>query len=331
MIVDCALYRHGRRTESAQATPEGFAAAYAEAQADPDTFVWMGLFEPTAEEFASVSAELRLHPLAVEDALKAHQRPKLEVYESSLFLVLKPVRYDESGDTVEVSEIGVFTGASFVLTVRHGRANPLGSVRARMEKSPEILRQGPTAVMYAVCDAVVDHYLGVADSLHEDLENLEARVFSPQSGYDQRTAAEIYAFKRQTLEFRRASGGLQEPMKRLAGAGVPYVHEGSQVFFRDVSDHLTRVTEHVDSIDRLVTDVLSAHLAQTGVRQNDDMRRISAYAAMAAVPTVVGAVYGMNFHHMPELGWTLGYPAALLVMVSAVSGLYVFFKRRDWL
>ncbi|MEV6103631.1 magnesium and cobalt transport protein CorA [Streptomyces sp. NPDC051940] len=327
MIVDCALYRGGQREKSAA----DFATLLAEARADEEAFVWMGLFEPEESEFAAITSELGLHPLAVEDAVSAHQRPKLEVYPECLFLVLKPVLYDEPSDTLTLYEIAVFVGDSFVLTVRHGAANPLGTVRSRMERTPDVLRHGPTAVMYAVCDAVVDNYLDVAEELHLDLEGLEAEVFDPGSGRSRGTVARIYGFKRQTLDFRRATGALADPMRRLAGAGVPFVHQYSQPFFRDVSDHLTRVNEHVEGIDRLLGDILSAQLAQMGVQQNDDMRKISAYAAMAAVPTVIGGVYGMNFDHMPELHWMYSYPVVLLVMFSAVFSLYRWFKRKEWL
>ncbi|MFH8368207.1 magnesium and cobalt transport protein CorA [Streptomyces sp. NPDC018031] len=327
VIVDCAVYRDGHREDC----PADFSGALGQARAAGDAFLWIGLHEPTEEEFARVAGEFRLHPLAVEDALKAHQRPKLEVYDDSLFLVLKPVRYTERDSTVTTGELMVFVGDSFVVTVRHGEANPLRTVRDQLEHAPEVLRQGPTAVMYAVSDAVVDHYLEVAEALHTDLETLEAEVFSPERGPGGRTARRIYAFKRQVLEFRRATGPLAEPMARLAGAGVPFVHAGSQPFFRDVGDHLTRTNEQVDGLDRLMSDVLAAHLAQTGVRQNDDMRKISAWAAMVAVPTMIAGVYGMNFAHMPELGQVWGYPVAVGLMAGIVLGLYRFFKRRGWL
>ncbi|MFC7217911.1 magnesium/cobalt transporter CorA [Streptomyces polyrhachis] len=327
MIVDCALYTDGRRQESAEAFP----SLLARARADKDSFVWLGLHEPDEKEFATVTHELGLHPLAAEDAVSAHERPKLESYPGMLFLVLKPVLYDHATDDLSTYEIAVFLGDSYVLTVRHGAANPLGEVRRRLEQAPPVLRHGPTAVMYAVCDAVVDNYLAVADDMHIDLEELEAEVFDPDSPKSRRTVTRIYHFKRQTLEFRRAAAPLADPMRRLANGGVPFVHEDDQPFFRDVSDHLTRVIEHVEGIDRLLSDILSAQLAQMGVQQNDDMRKISAYAAMAAVPTLIGAVYGMNFDHMPELHWEFGYPLVLLVMGLAVFGLYRLFKRNKWL
>ncbi|MFH8572093.1 magnesium/cobalt transporter CorA [Streptomyces sp. NPDC017993] len=327
VIVDCAIYRDGRRTEG----PKDLSVALDEARAEGNSFLWLGMHEPTQEEFDRVSSQFGLHPLAVEDALKAHQRPKLEVYDDSLFVVLKPVTYDDAADTVTASELMLFLGDSFVVTVRHGEASPLRAVRLRLEQQPKILRHGPTAVLYAVSDAVVDHYIEVAAELQLDLEELEAEVFAPVRSDTRNTAAAIYAFKREILEFRRATGPLAEPMARLQNPGVPFVHEKARPFFRDVDDHLTRANESVEGLDRLLSDILSAHLAQMGVRQNDDMRKISSWAALAAVPTLIAGIYGMNFEHMPELRWSLGYPAILLVMVSLEVWLYRQFKRRGWL
>ncbi|MFF8556150.1 magnesium/cobalt transporter CorA [Streptomyces sp. NPDC015501] len=328
VIVDCAIYRDGRRTDR----PEDFSDALDEARASHDAFLWIGLHEPTEAEFDLVRAEFGLHPLAVEDALRAHQRPKLEVYDDSLFAVLKPVVYEPESDEVSADELMVFIGDAFVVTVRHGEGAPLAAVRRRLEAEPEVLKHGPTSVLYAVSDAVVDHYLDVAGELQVDLEELETEVFAPSgSGDSKNTAARIYTFKRQVLEFRRAAGPLTGPMTRLAGAGVPFVHEDAQPFFRDVADHLTRANEQVEGLDRLLSDILSAHLAQMGVRQNDDMRKISAWAAMAAVPTMVAGVYGMNFDHMPELHWPWTYPAVVGLMGVAVVGLHRLFKRRGWL
>ncbi|MFD4630489.1 magnesium/cobalt transporter CorA [Streptomyces sp. NPDC058284] len=333
MIVDCAIYREGRRTQG----PEDFSAALDEARASREAFVWIGLHEPTEDEFDKVSQEFGLHALAVEDALKAHQRPKLEVYDDSLFMVLKPVVYEQDSDTVSSGEVMIFMGDSFVVTVRHGEGAPLGAVRHRLEADPDVLRHGPTSVLYSIADASVDHYLEVADELQADLEVLEAEVFSPDGGSSSRnTASRIYTFKRQILEFRRATGPLALPVARLSGAGpfgpsVPFVDETAQPFFRDVNDHLTRVNESVEGLDRLVSDILNAHLAQMSVRQNDDMRKISAWAAMAAVPTMIAGIYGMNFDHMPELHWVWTYPAVILLMAGMEVVLYRMFKRRGWL
>ncbi|MGW2617426.1 magnesium/cobalt transporter CorA [Streptomyces sp. NPDC001500] len=331
MIVDCAIYREGRRMEG----PEDFSDAVDEARAGGG-FVWVGLHEPTEKEFELVTREFGLHPLAVEDALKAHQRPKLEVYDDSLFLVFKPVVYEPKSDTVSSGEVMVFLGDSFVVTVRHGEGAPLAAVRHRLEHERKLLAKGPTAVVYAIADATVDHYLDVATELQTDLEELEAEVFSPDGGGSRHTASRIYTFKRQILEFRRATGPLGPPLTRLAGVsasgpGVPFVNDKARPFFRDVSDHLMRVNESVEGLDRLVTDILSAHLAQMSVRQNDDMRKISAWAAMAAVPTMIAGIYGMNFEHMPELHWVWSYPAVIVLMGVLELLLFRLFKRRGWL
>ncbi|MFF9120906.1 magnesium/cobalt transporter CorA [Streptomyces massasporeus] len=331
MIVDCAIYRDGQRTEG----PEDLSDALGEART-AGGFVWIGLHEPTEAEFDRVTREFGLHPLAVEDALKAHQRPKLEVYDDSLFVVLKPVAYEPQSDTVSSGEIMIFLGEGFVVTVRHGEGAPLKAVRQRLELEPELLGKGPTAVLYAVADATVDHYLDVATELQTDLEGLEAEVFSPDGGGSRNTASRIYDFKRQVLEFRRATGPLAPPMSRLAGTAstgmtVPFVDDRARPFFRDVSDHLTRVNESVENLDRLVSDILSAHLAQMSVRQNDDMRKISAWAAMAAIPTMLAGIYGMNFEHMPELRWVWSYPALIALMAVLEIMVFRLFKRRGWL
>ncbi|MDH6216918.1 magnesium/cobalt transporter CorA [Streptomyces pseudovenezuelae] len=331
MIVDCGIYRDGQRTDG----PADFSDALAEARARGG-FVWIGLHEPSEQEFELVTQEFGLHPLAVEDALTAHQRPKLEVYDDSLFLVLKPVVYEQESDRVSSGEVMVFLGDSFVVTVRHGEGSPLKAVRQRLEREPEMLHKGPTAVLYAIADDVVDHYLDVATELQTDLEELEAEVFSPDRGGSRNTASRIYTFKRQVLEFRRATGPLALPLTRLAGFGqsglsVPFVNEKARPFFRDVNDHLTRVNESVEGLDRLVSDVLSAHLAQMSVRQNDDMRKISSWAAMAAVPTMIAGIYGMNFDHMPELHWMWGYPGVIALMAALEVVLYRQFKKQGWL
>lgn len=332
MIIDCAVYRDGRRTEG----PEDLSDALAEARASSDTFLWIGLHEPTETEFELVTQEFGLHPLAVEDALNAHQRPKLEVYDDSLFVVLKPVSYDSDSDIVSTGELMIFLGDSFVVTVRHGENMPLASIRRHLEEQPEMLRHGPTGVLYSIADSNVDRYVDVATELQNDLEELETEVFSPSGGGSRHTASRIYTFKRQVQEFRRATVPLGPPLSRLAGqaaygAPVPFVQEKSRPFFRDVNDHLIRVNESVEALDRLVSDVLSAHLAQMSVRQNDDMRKISAWAAMAAVPTMIAGIYGMNFEHMPELRWMWSYPAVILLMAALEVVLYRMFKRRGWL
>lgn len=325
VIVDCALYDGGRRTPG---SVDDLAGALATARGTDAGFVWLGLHEPTEDELARVSDALGLHPLAVEDAVKAHQRPKLERYEDSLFVVLKTLRYLEATSDIESGDVMLFCGDSFVVTVRHGQGNPLGGVRQRLDTSPDLLVCGPSAVLYAVCDAVVDTYTVIAAEVEQDLEEVEVAVFSGERGNH---AARIYALKREVLEFRRAALPLSTPMQRLAGGAVPSVHEGTRELFRDVTDHVLRVVEQVESADRLLTDILNANLAQVSVRQNDDMRRISAWVAIVAVPTLVAGVYGMNFRYMPELDHRWGYPLTLLGMGVACAVLYRLLRRSGWL
>lgn len=323
MIVDCALYRDGQRTEGGTHWRE----LRAKANADGD-FVWIGMHEPTTEEVQEVAEVFGLHSLAVEDAVKAHQRPKLERFEDMVFLVLKTLWYVDEDDAVETGEIAIFVGADFVVTVRHGQGNELHSAREELETSRRVLSHGPGGVLYAVIDRVVDEYLDVVDELIVDVDEIEASVFSDDRTHD---SARIYVLKRELAEVRRAVLPLREPLVRLASGDVPTVTDQAAPFFRDVEDHLARAAETVDSLDALLSTAFDAYLAQISVQQNDDMRKISAGAALVVVPTLIAGVYGMNFQHMPELGWTFGYPFALGLMASAAAGLWVLFKKSGWL
>jgi magnesium transporter len=242
--------------------------------------------------------------------------------------VLKTVGYDEETQQVELGDVMLFLGDSFIVSVRHGRARALSDIRRRLEIESDLLECGPAAVLYAVSDAVVDDYSTIAFAVEEDIDEVEERVFSLERTND---AARIYNLKREVIEFRRAVRPLVEPMSRLSTGQVQMVHERLHPFFRDVADHAVRVAEQVDGFDDLLGSVLSANLAQVGVQQNSDMRRISAWVAIAAVPTAIAGIYGMNFDHMPELRWTFGYPAALLLMAVICAGLYRGFKRSGWL
>ncbi len=324
MIVDSALYHHGTR----EVTEESWSHVLASARTQNGSFMWVGLLDPTPEELDRVKVEFGLHKLAVEDALKAHQRPKLEEYDDSLFLVIKTVRYDEDSQQIELGDVMLFVGDSFVVSVRHGRGRALTEVRKRLEAHKEILDCGPSAVMYAVVDRIVDDYTAIAVEVEQDIEEVEERVFSPERTND---AARIYNLKREVVEFRRAVLPLVDPMAKLAAGAVPHVHERMQPFFRDVADHAIRVSEQVQGFDDLLTSVLNANLAQVSVQQNEDMRRISAWVAIAAVPTGIAGIYGMNFDHMPELRWELGYPAVLLLMSVICLALFRGFKRSGWL
>lgn len=323
MIVDCALYRDGQRTEGGTHWRE----LRAKADADGD-FVWIGMHEPSKDEVLEVAEVFGLHPLAVEDAVKAHQRPKLERFEDMVFLVLKTLWYVDEDDAVETGEIAIFVGADFVVTVRHGQGNELHSAREELETSRKVLNHGPGGVLYAVIDRVVDEYLDVVDELVVDVDEIEASVFSDNRTHD---SARIYVLKRELAEVRRAVLPLREPLVRLAGGAVPIVTDQAAPFFRDVGDHLARAAETVDSLDALLSTAFDAYLAQISVQQNDDMRKISAGAALVVVPTLIAGVYGMNFEHMPELGWSYGYPFALGLMAAAAGGLWVLFKKSGWL
>ncbi|MEA3216807.1 MAG: magnesium transporter [Acidimicrobiia bacterium] len=322
MIVDCAIYEAGRRVREPFTADEALKLARA-----GHGFAWIGLYEPTAEEFASTARAFDLHPLAVEDAINAHQRPKLERYGDSLFAVFKPARYVDSKEVVEIGQIMVFLGADFVVTVRHGLSGALSDVRSRLEADPERLLWGPGSVLHAVADKVVDDYLVVLRGLDEDIDQIEHDVFSgPRATHAER----IFSLKREVLEFRRAVEPLEQPLAELS-LGVKPVDERAEDYFRDVHDHLLRVHEHLTAYATLLDSALHANVAQVGMRQNEDMRKISAWVAIIALPTMIAGIYGMNFEHMPELSWQLGYPVVLSFMALSSFLLYLNFKRRDWL
>jgi magnesium transporter len=316
VIVDSAVYEDGRRTDG---TAEG---------RGPGSFIWIGLYEPTEEEFESLTREFDLPALAVEDAIHAHQRPKLEVYGEMLFLVLKTARYVDPEEVVQIGELLVFCGPDFLITVRHGEAGSLHGARLALEADPERMRCGPSAALHAILDSVVDDYTPALDGLQNDIDEVEEELFSGGRGH---MAERIYRLQRETLQFRRAVAPLVDPVDRLARGQYPHVHEGVRDYYRDVQDHLIRARELLDGMRDLLSGSLQANLAQVGVRQNEDMRRISAWVAIIAVPTAIAGIYGMNFEHMPELRLEYGYPAALLLMAVICTALYRGFKRAGWL
>ena len=326
MIVDQAVYRHGKRQACGDLSDELEAL-----RAGPDSsgFLWIGLKDPTDAEFGLVNDELHLHPLAVEDAVKGNQRAKVELYDNTVFVVLKTLRYLEETSDIETGEVMVFVGDRFVVTVRKGEANPLVDVRRKLEAHPEQLQHGEIAVLHAVMDSIVDNYLYIDRELQVDLDEIEERVFSGARDVD---SSSIYRLKREVLEFRRAAVPLAGPLNLLHdGSRSPISDKEIRLLLRDVADHLLKVIDHVESYDRLLTDVLNAHLAQISVQQNSDMRKISAWVAIAAVPTMVAGIYGMNFEHMPELKQEWGYYAVLAVMGVACLSLYRAFRRSGWL
>jgi magnesium transporter len=328
-VVDCGLYIDGVR----QPGTRHYAEAFAEAQRTGDGFVWLGVHEPTAEEFAEIAETFGLHPLAVEDAVKAHQRPKLERYSDMTFVVLKTARYcehDELTDTSEVVETGdvmLFIGAEYIVSVRHKDACRLTGVRAVLEERSDLLRHGPWAVFHGITDNIVDRYEEVVQAIEDDIDEVENGVFS-RNATDVRR---IYHLRRELLEFKRAVVPLGRPLEMLVSGQVPSVPLEIQRYIRDVADHQQRVTDSVAAFDDLLTSILQADLAQIGIQQNNDMRKISSWVAIAAVPTMIAGIYGMNFEHMPELRWRYGYLFVLLLMATVCGALYRAFRRSGWL
>ncbi len=323
MIVDCAVYRDGKRQAGDLSVSEASHACRQDG-----SFVWLGLHEPSPEEFAEVTKEFGLHPLAVEDAVKAHQRPKLEAYDETLLLVLKPVSYIDPDEVVDIGEIALFVNPEFLISVRHGRPSPLKQVRERLEGEPDLAARGPGAVLYAIVDRIVDDYEPVVDGLTVDIQEVEEQVFSP-SRYN--PAERIYYLEREVLGFRRAVEPLAPAVGRLATQTYRGINEDLAPYFRDAHDHLLRVNGQLDQFRDLLSTALGANLTQINVRQNEDMRKITAWVAIAAVPTAVAGIYGMNFDHMPELRWEYGYPAVLAVIALVCAFLYTRFRRAGWL
>ncbi len=337
-LVDSAIYSDGQRV----ASPQSLADTYRELRERPGSMAWIGLYRPTEQEIASLAGEFGLHELAVEDAIHAHQRPKLERYEDVLFVVLRAARYIDSREEVEFGEVHVFLGRDFVITVRHSEAPDLAEVRRRMEATPELLGRGPEAVLYAILDQVVDGYAPVVAGVENDVDQIEVQVF----GGDPAVSKRIYELSREVIEFQRATHPLAGVLAALTAGFVKYgIDAELQRHLRDVADHLTRVVERVDEQRQLLASILTVNatlvgqqqneemkaLTQASYTQNEEIKRISAWAAILFAPTLIGTVYGMNFDQMPELRWLLGYPFALGLMFVVCVLLYQLFKRRGWL
>lgn len=358
VIGDCGLYQDGRRVPGRLTLTEVRAAA-----ARSGNFVWVGLQQARPAQVVAVAEHFRLPRLAVEDAVRAHQRPKLEVYDGVLFVILKPVRYVDHEEVVEVGQIALFISTHFVVSVRHGESDVLRRVRAELDAGPGESAavqewqsagegtqvggnadtdgsadawEGPVRVLYRAADLVVDGYQDALDLINEDIDQIESRVFDSADGQDH--SERIYKLKREIAEFRRAVVPLQAPLARLAAGQVPGSNGRSSPYFRDVQDHLLRVSDAIESHDRLLSDVLQANMTrvatlqnQIALRQNEDMRRISAWAAIGLVPTAIAGIYGMNFDNMPELHWVYGYFMVVTVIAAACTTLYVLFRRNNWL
>ncbi|TCO21275.1 magnesium transporter [Kribbella steppae] len=337
-VVDSAIYSDGRRVSS----PDSLADTYRVLHKSPKSLAWIGLYRPDRRELASLAQEFDLHELAIEDAIQAHQRPKLERYGDTLFVVLKAARYRDATEEVEFGEVHVFVGPDFVVTVRHAEAPNLAAVRRRVERDPELLNRGTEAVLYAIMDKVVDGYAPVVAGLENDIDEIETEVFRG----DPKVSRRIYELSREVIEFQRATRPLVGMLEQLRGGFEKYgIDEELQRSLRDVADHVTEVVEKVGGFRELLRDILTVNatlvaqqqneemksLAIASSAQNEEVKKISAWAAILFAPTLIGTVYGMNFDHMPELHWQYGYPFAVGLMGLVCGGLYVIFKRLSWL
>jgi magnesium transporter len=322
-VIDCAAYAGG--TRAAALNIDQLQAALS----DPQQFVWLGLYEPDHTVLRHVQAQLGLHDLAIEDAVNAHQRPKLELYENSLFVVLRTAQRIPGSSGVDFGETHVFVGRNYVVTVRHGSLRSHVPVRQRCESTPQLLAKGPGYVLYAIMDFVVDQFLPVIRQIEDEVQDLEELVFGQPTEGD--ATARIYRLKRDLIALRRAVSPLVDVCNRLMRFDLPHIPEDTKPYFRDVYDHVLRVNESIDAQRELLSTALEAHLSVLSVAQNEHMKRITAWAAMIAVPTMIAGIYGMNFANMPELSWSYGYYVSLAVMALACLGLYVGFRRSGWL
>jgi magnesium transporter len=325
MMLSCVVYETNGQPPQSSLLVDAF-----EASRQVDAFAWIALSEPTAEEVASVHDELQLHPLTLEDALRAHQRPKLDVFETSLFLVAKSAVYDDKDEVISLYEIHAFVGDSSVVTVYHQGQNEHQQTVAAMDEHPELIACGPLSVLYQLLDRIVDGYQEVVDGVENDIDELEAEVFA---GGRVNHAERIFRLKRQVLEFQRAVVTLEEVLEKLVRQQVPaaFRSEALGTYFRDVQDHALRTVGRIETARDLLESALVANLAQIAVRQNEDMRAISGWAAVVAVPTLFAGIWGMNFKHMPELDWYLGYPIALLAIFGSGMAVRRRLRKNGWL
>jgi magnesium transporter len=322
VIVNCAVYEDGRRRDGDLALEDA-----GEAAKGADGFVWLGVLEPSAQEFEAIATEFDLHELAVEDAINAHQRPKVELYGDTLLVVVKTVGYVGTEEVCDVGELLLFVHPTFIITVRHGDGE-LSEVRRRIERRPDLLDHGVGMVLYAILDYVVDGYEVAAQGVDWDIQVVERQVFSAAGD---NPAQRLYKLEREVLDFHTAVAPLSGVVEELARGHYEVVPEELSEYFRDVSDHLRRVETRISGFRDLLGSALHANLTQVSVRQNEDMRKISAWVAILAVPTMIAGIYGMNFDNMPELHWHYGYPIVIAVILTACTALYIRFKRSGWL
>ena len=329
-LIDTAVYVDGVRSAEPQSLEQTF-----EILAENGGMAWIGLYRPTKAEMSAVATEFGLHALAVEDAISAHQRPKLERYDDNLFTVLRPARYLDDTETVEFGELHVFTGRNFVVTVRHAEMVGVARVRRRLESRPDLLRHGPEAVLYALLDRVVDDYAPVVAGLENDIDEIEDQLFGGETTVSRR----IYELAREVIQFQRAIHPLPDMMLQLKRGFEKYgVETELRHSLRDVEDHVERVISRADSFRDLLQNALTLDGTLTANRQNEasavqneQVKKISSWAAIFFAPSFVAGVYGMNFDHMPELHWALGYPMAILLMAGTAALMYGIFKRKGWL
>jgi magnesium transporter len=322
-VIDCAAYEKGIRVKTLEIEQ------VQETMSHPDRFVWIGLYEPTEETLQRVQKQLGLHDLAIEDAHRAHQRPKLESYENSLFVVLRTAHLAGTPHRLEFGETHIFVGPRYIVTVRHGSLKSHVGLRARYESSPQLLANGPGFVLYALMDFVVDQYFPIVEGLEDDFAGLEEQIFTATSSAD--TTRCIYNIKRDLLSLKRAISPLIEVCNRLTKFDVDLVPADTRVYFRDVYDHVMRINEMIDNMRELLASALDSNLSLISERHTIQTKRLAAWAAIIAVPTMIAGIYGMNFRHMPELSWNIGYPFALATMFGMCITLYIGFRRSGWL
>lgn len=324
MVVNCAVYEDGRRVRNIPIEE------ISEVLTVPGQFVWVGLHEPDEPLLRQIQQEFGLHDLAVEDALRAHQRPKLEEYGDGLFVVLRTARLEPSGDGhIQLGETHVFAGPRYLVSIRHGASSPYGDVRNRCETTPHLLKKGPGFVLYALMDFIVDNYFPIVDQLEDRLDTIEEEIFSGRP--DRAAIEQVYELKRDLLAGKRAVSPLVDICNRLTRFDLATIPEDTRPYFRDVYDHTIRINEAVDTLRELVTSALEAKLSLISVEQSDITKQLAAWAAIIAVPTMIAGIYGMNFEFMPELRWRYGYLAAVAVMFGACGLLHWRFKRAGWL
>ena len=321
MLVNCVVYQNGTKLAD---IPKEDIHRYLN---QPECFVWVALLDPLPEELDGLQREFGLHALAVEDAHHGHQRPKLEEYGDSLFAVMHTI--EVAGDDLRVGELDVFVGNNYVLSVRSHSEQSFSNVRARCEREPHLLKQGAGFVLYALMDAVVDHYFPVIDALEDELEEVEKRIFAGTPARENIEA--LYAIKQKLMVLKHAVGPLHEAAGKLYGGRVPEVCASTQEYFRDVYDHLFRINQSIDSLRDMVTTAISVNLSLISLQENETTKQLAAYAALVAVPTMIAGVYGMNFELMPELKWAFGYPLALAAMVGIDVYLFYRFRKAKWL